>query len=1027
MAETPESTIDPKDLDDNPYVLGEKPKTETSGGIVGLGKKKAPKNNSSTNTSTNPPGKTGEAGIKAMGAGNAILSGISGLTGFASKMGDASRKLTQTVLNPSPLGLKEMNGFADTTKMTADAVQGGVKGIGDWNKKRKADAASRLHAKANDPAFKKELEEYREQALDRFENAPFDQKNAIMKEIDDEVMARFKARGLDPKYMDKNSDIAQWYTGFVGELKGIMNGEGKDRETQRRLGRADREMWKNKARFDYKDAEKKGRFARIKNMKMVKKLSNSKDPQYWAMGRAIANIDRNGDIDPRNPDDLAKYSDKILTELKRMSVTTPKLADRVKYRDAFEEFQRQVNQHKYNLDTVSKDFADRITLDLGRSIDESLKDSGAIVRKDSYGVPVEGVNSYVTVANKRMDHIMTEMMKLDAKTRGPDGKFVDPNDEKQYQELINQFSRVKTDQDLGTLGRLYSEIGTGVNDLLWTTNGHLLDENDMVRLNQGYANDMNDIVRYLTKTPNRKDDAFVYQLMDQTTGSYMRGFASLQLGKAAEILDRASGLSVPITPPGNLSDPDLLNKWYLESHKRNPSGARAGLNLTIGDLIDHNLIAKTDPFIRAYMLDEDGNYSKDKENIARQMTLADVVTKNVYGELRRVNADAGRITKENGMPVGESESEILRKTNSLVAQLAKNLGSGETLKKEMAATGDLLNPSAERRGIPKSFIVKGDNGYDATYDVGETPIQVDADGTITFDPARTSPMIGGTNFAAILNTPGAYSTPFQAYCAALGICRKSLNGIQAIEAGNVIEPKLLKYVNDNPKQFNDMTSAALSKNPKIKHIPVIKSIIHGKDLDSRYGYMDTAGKGKRRSDFIDKEFNGIFGGKKDGIVIETGPNGKDIETVVDAKAISGKELGNWGITMNKDGTYNLSNVKIPNQYKMQLALYNHYLDNGAQDHAWLAVTFKDPTDNDTKGASWTGNERPQTFMIYVGLNDKDTVKAMKSASSELSKIKSSGKLPAPVTDEDKAIYKQITGRDYVPPGKKKKIVEPPVI
>lgn len=978
----PNKIID--EIESSPYVPG--------GGITGLGKK--PPSKKSPDYTSGPAKTVSNGAVKGIGASKTALGGISGITGMASKGMEGFRKLEQAVTHPSVTGNTEMNTFADMTKLMTDTTQEGIKGINDWNNKRKTDKINMAKMKANDATFLRELEVHREKALDRLENTDFRDKNAVIKEIDKEFMDRFKAQGLDPKNLDRNSDVAQWYTRFVGELNSIMNGEKRERNDQRRIEAANQKMWKDKSRLDVKDAEKKSRTSRIKNMKMVKKLAGSRSNTYsWAMGRAIANIDKNGDIDPTSADDLAKYSDKILKELQRMSVTDVK--NQNKYLAAFDTFQTQVNQHRYMMDRVSKDFLDKTTLDLNTPIDEVLVNSGSIVKKDNYGVPTEGVNSYVAVANKRMDKIVEEMMRLDMRPRNPDGSFADPDDEKKYLELKNQYSRIKTDQDLGVLGRLQESIGSGLNDLLWTTNGNLLDERDMNSLQEGFVNSMGALIPQAKNMYKRgKGQAFVYQLADPAISSYIQSYAKLQFDKAADILNRASNLSIALSPK------DMDEAQFL--HKKNPLDARSGLNLTLQDLIENGIIKETDPFIYPHIADGDGGFVENAGEILANTTLADVLTRNIYREFKDVSAEAGRIFKENGMPVGESEHETLRRTNSLVTGIAKALG--------VPMDAPINNGPAGSPGNDKPIEIKNKFGYKEAYKVGKTPINVDENGFLVFDPATVSPMIGGSNFASILNTPDAYDTPFQAMCAMLGFCKKDLDGVPAIEAGKVIEPKLLGKIRHETSHYNDLIKQSLSGRSDIENIPEIEEIIFGDDLNEMYKTMDVLagrGSGGRRSDFIDEEFGGVFGGKMDGMVMEKGDKPGDGH-IVDAKAVKMDDMKDWGIKIDANGKADLSNVKVPEKYKLQIALYNHYLPT-PKDHAWIAVTFKGPKDNETLGENWSGNDK-NTFMLYVKLDDEETKKEMTKAYDWFEKMMKSGKGVMPQTPEDFALYNELIKR-----------------
>lgn len=157
-----------------------------------------------------------DMGKIAVGA-NTALSALSGLTGFAAKMGDASRKLVQTALNPSPTGLNEMKGFADTTQQIGDATKAGVKGISDTQKQFKDN--QKLLKERDDFRDYNELEKIREKYVDMMDKAPNDSNwGDIAEQYQNEVMKYFTDAGRDISKLDPNSVQAKQIKRVAREL-----------------------------------------------------------------------------------------------------------------------------------------------------------------------------------------------------------------------------------------------------------------------------------------------------------------------------------------------------------------------------------------------------------------------------------------------------------------------------------------------------------------------------------------------------------------------------------------------------------------------------------------------------------------------------------------------------------------------------------------------------------------------------------------------------------------------------------------
>ena len=158
-----------------------------------------------------------DTGKIAIGTGTA-LSALSGLTGFAAKMGDASRKLTQTALSPSPAGLSEMKGFADTAQLAGDAARTGIKGIADTQKQFRSNKKL-LENHPDDFKDYRELEKIREKYVDMMDKTPDEADwGPIAEQYQNEVIRYFADAGRDISKLDPNSIQAKQMKRTAREL-----------------------------------------------------------------------------------------------------------------------------------------------------------------------------------------------------------------------------------------------------------------------------------------------------------------------------------------------------------------------------------------------------------------------------------------------------------------------------------------------------------------------------------------------------------------------------------------------------------------------------------------------------------------------------------------------------------------------------------------------------------------------------------------------------------------------------------------
>lgn len=155
--------------------------------------------------------------------------------------------------------------------------------------------------------------------------------------------------------------------------------------------------------------------------------------------------------------------------------------------------------------------------------------------------------------------------------------------------------------------------------------------------------------------------------------------------------------------------------------------------------------------------------------------------------------------------------------------------------------------------------------------------------------------ISGTSLAGILGK-SPYTTPFRVACALLGICSEDLDGKFAVEFGKAHESSVINYLND---RFSEMGV-----------------FIPAEDVyEKREGDHDAW-----VSDFEDD----VFAGHVDGVFMDR-ETGED--RILEVKTSGNLESWSEG---------------VPEYYKMQVSLYNHFICK--RDRAYVALGMRSQDD-----------------------------------------------------------------------------------
>ena len=178
--------------------------------------------------------------------------------------------------------------------------------------------------------------------------------------------------------------------------------------------------------------------------------------------------------------------------------------------------------------------------------------------------------------------------------------------------------------------------------------------------------------------------------------------------------------------------------------------------------------------------------------------------------------------------------------------------------------------------------------------------------------------VTGSSIAGILNV-SPFNTPFKEACNLLGVCKEDLDGKPAIEIGKALEETIIEYLGERYPEYGMFVPC--------KDIP---------EFEKRKGDHDTWG-----SDFDDE----IFGGHVDGIVYD-------------------QDLNDYILEIKTTSNYKSWENGVPEYYKLQVELYNHFLTK--KDKAYVAVALVGGVTKATV-SEWTPTDE-NVFLFQMPIN-----------------------------------------------------------
>lgn len=193
--------------------------------------------------------------------------------------------------------------------------------------------------------------------------------------------------------------------------------------------------------------------------------------------------------------------------------------------------------------------------------------------------------------------------------------------------------------------------------------------------------------------------------------------------------------------------------------------------------------------------------------------------------------------------------------------------------------------------------------------------------------------MSGSTLAGIFGI-SPFNTPFQQACNLMGICREDLSGKPAIEIGNALEGKIIAYLGERYPEYGLFVPA-----------------------DAMFGKKEGE-HDQWKSDFDDP----WFAGRMDGMVFD---GDMDLDNP-DGYILEIKTTSNYASWANG----------VPEYYKVQVALYNHFLPT-PKEKAYVAVCLvDDATKKDTD--SWQGSDE-NVFMFELALDEEETQRMVDKA------------------------------------------------
>ena len=194
--------------------------------------------------------------------------------------------------------------------------------------------------------------------------------------------------------------------------------------------------------------------------------------------------------------------------------------------------------------------------------------------------------------------------------------------------------------------------------------------------------------------------------------------------------------------------------------------------------------------------------------------------------------------------------------------------------------------------------------------------------------------MSGSTLAGIFGI-SPFNTPFQQACNLMGICREDLSGKPAIEIGNALEGKIIAYLGERYPEYGLFVPA-----------------------DAMFGAKEGE-HDQWKSDFDDP----WFAGRMDGMVFD--------DEYSDLEARNG-----YILEIKTTSNYASWTNGVPEYYKVQVALYNHFLPT-PKDKAYVAVCLvDDATKKDTD--SWQGSDE-NVFMFELALDEAETQRMVDKA------------------------------------------------
>ena len=617
----------------------------------------APKTSPTKNAATNNPGKQtknksskSKPDLNGIGAGiNAGLGILSGITGAAAKLGDASRSLIQAGLNPG----KSHNKILDAGQQAAEAAQVGIKGMADTRKQFKENKKMIYNAKLKDPQHIIDFDQLEKDTMADLEATPFEDWDSVKAaEVMDSVKKFFDDRGLDVNRIPANSELGKRVTRLKNAINSKAHEKMRDRDVERGKSNLAAKVMKDNARFDAQ--HKQQEYRNIFHANAVDLQNRIDDPNTAEDERALAtaiHVVTGGRGTKAFGDNLdKKTADAVAKKLEEMwdNETDPAK------KDAIEQAYRSVKERSVGLNESHIDLegrrSDSYVDDLNLTPEQVVRRRRGLSNTSQSGTYGSGIPT-----NRRDAMEMSEI--ATQRTASYYNRRRNAQTQQERDQLDHEYGTTTAYQNAEVyLNSQLADILRNTQERTFTTAeaDNLPYEPTRLLLQFG-ADDGNGNVNFVPASTLIRDRELYPQAYRQFTNDrkgYMIANVVYEMNRGKDLLRQAQ-------------------QRGIVGHDAN-GNIRSGLDLTIEDLAAGGLFDPNDPstipdMLAGYFADKDGNKYLWDDNPNKDLRIGDIIGRNVDMQLSTIDGQKGKYYHKDTDQVGMSQPEMIAGIYSILS------------------------------------------------------------------------------------------------------------------------------------------------------------------------------------------------------------------------------------------------------------------------------------------------------------------------------------------------------------------------